>query len=115
MSEEGRTTSMNKDDSENLNSGDFWHNYEGKCQSCGIYGPIDDMSLCDECAGKLERDLIRQRDWNYSVSAFGLPGKERQKLRNNVIKKYGEALELIMLSDKAGKKRPSRLHKKRNT
>jgi prepilin-type N-terminal cleavage/methylation domain-containing protein len=35
--------------------------YDGKCQACDAYGPVDDISLCEECAGKFERDTIRQR------------------------------------------------------
>jgi hypothetical protein len=53
------------------------------------------MSLCEECAGKLERDLIRQREWDYSASAFGLPPEAREELRRLVIAEFGEALELI--------------------
>ena len=100
---------------EDLDNEDYWHNYDGECQGCDIYGPVDDMSLCDECAGKLERDLIRQCDWDYCFSAFAIPGKEREKLRNNVIKKYGESLELIAPSGKAGNKRSFHRRKKRNT
>jgi hypothetical protein len=45
--------------------------YDGECQICGLFGRVDDLSLCEECAGKLERDLIRQRDWDYSINAYG--------------------------------------------
>ena len=54
-----------------------------------------DGSLCEECAGKLERDLIRQREWDYSASAFGLPPEAREELRRRVIAEFGDALELI--------------------
>lgn len=51
---------------------------EGQCQACDAYGRVDDMFWCDECAGKLERDIIRQRQWDYSASAFALPVECRE-------------------------------------
>ena len=77
------------------NAEEPWGIWDGKCQACDCYGPVDDMSLCEECAGKLERDLIRQREWDYSASAFGLPPEAREELRRLVIAEFGEALELI--------------------
>jgi hypothetical protein len=29
---------------------------------------LNDFGLCEGCAGKLERDLIRQRDWDYNFN-----------------------------------------------
>ena len=72
-----------------------WPGYEGKCQACDAYGPVDDMSMCFDCAGKLERDFIRQRHWDYSASAFGVSVELREQLRDEVIKEYGEALEIL--------------------
>ena len=72
-----------------------WGFWDGQCQACDRYGPVNDLSLCEDCAGKLERDLIRQRDWDYSASAFGLPPEAREALRRQVIAEFGEALELI--------------------
>jgi hypothetical protein len=69
--------------------------YEGECQGCDIFQSLNDLGLCEECAGKLDRDLIRQRDWAYSVSAFGVPESKLEDLRIEVIKKYGKELELI--------------------
>ena len=40
------------------------------CVGCDVPGDLDEMGLCDRCAAKLERDLIRNRDWDYSVTAF---------------------------------------------
>ena len=37
-----------------------WGIWDGKCQACDGYGRVNDLSLCEDCAGKLERDLIRQ-------------------------------------------------------
>jgi hypothetical protein len=43
----------------------------------------------------LERDLIRQRDWEYSATAFLLSDEAREDLRRKVVAEYGEGLELI--------------------
>ena len=72
-----------------------WLGYEGQCQACDLFGPVNDLSLCRDCAAKLERDLIRQRDWEYAALAFGLPAENREELRRQVIAHYGEKLELL--------------------
>jgi len=69
--------------------------YEGECQGCDIFTRVDDVGLCEECAAKLDRDLIRQRDWNYSFMAYSVPPEKREELRRKVIQKYGKNLELI--------------------
>ena len=69
--------------------------YEGECVGCDTVGRVDDLGLCEECASKLERDLIRQRDWAYSVTAFGLSDVEREDLRRRIMRAFGEDLELI--------------------
>lgn len=82
--------------------------YEGECQGCDLFTKINDLGLCEECAGKLDRDLIRQRDWDYSALAFGVPPEKREALRSEIIGRYGEKLELI-----APKKEPQRKRKKK--
>ena len=74
--------------------------FDGKCQACDTYGPVDDMSFCPQCGGKFERDMIRQREWDYSASAFGLSDEDRERLRRQVIEEYGAKLELIAPSKK---------------
>jgi hypothetical protein len=69
--------------------------YEGECQGCDIFTRVDDVGLCEECAAKLDRDLIRQRDWKYSKVAYGVPPEKREELRRKVIQQYGKDLELI--------------------
>lgn len=69
--------------------------YEGECQGCDIFTRLNDVGLCEECASKLDRDLIRQRDWQYSTMAYGIPQEKREELRSKVIKQYGPDLELI--------------------
>jgi hypothetical protein len=69
--------------------------YEGECQGCDIFTRVNDVGLCQECAAKLDRDLVRQRDWQYSTVAYGVPPDKREELRSKVIKQYGHDLELI--------------------
>ncbi len=80
---------------EDIDIDDAFPQYEAKCQGCDIWGPVDDMCLCGECAGKLERDMIRRREWDYSASAFGCPKDKLEDLRDEVIKMHGSKLELL--------------------
>jgi len=74
---------------------EFFDGREGQCQACDQYGPVDDLMLCENCSAMFERDLIRQRAWDYSASAFGLRDEAREALRRQVIAEYGEDLEMI--------------------
>ncbi len=87
--------------------------YEGECAGCEILGRINDLGLCEGCSGKLERDLIRNRDWAYSVTAFGLSHEQREDVRKQVVRKYGEGLELIAPSRPAKSNRKRRKGRKR--
>lgn len=89
------------------NNGEIFGSHEGLCQVCDCFGQINDVGLCAECAGKLERDLTRQRDWDYSVSAYGMSSQQREELRGRVIAQFGESLELISPTKKAKKRRKS--------
>jgi hypothetical protein len=73
-------------------SDELWGVWDGQCQACDLFGRVNDLGLCEDCATKLERDLIRQRDWDYSALAFGLPSEAREELRRQVIAQYGETL-----------------------
>jgi hypothetical protein len=76
---------------------------EGECQACDAFGPVDDLCLCLPCSAKFERDMIRQRAWDYSASAFGLSAKDCEALRAATIAEHGLALELIVSgSDRLG-------------
>ena len=85
--------------------------YDGDCQACDTYGPVNDVGLCEVCSAKLDRDLIRKRDWDYSASAFGCPPERREALRAHVIAKYGAKPEL--LADKAPKRQCPKQNKKK--
>lgn len=66
-----------------------------ECVGCDLPLPLNEQGLCAECAGKLERDLIRARDWEYSYAAFLIP--ERQEaLRAQIIREFGAANELLV-------------------
>lgn len=82
------------DESDEDNQG-FSENITAECYGCDFFAQLNDLGLCEECATKLERDLIRQRDWEYSISAFGLSPEAREALRRQIIKQYGANLELI--------------------
>jgi len=100
-------------------SEDSFGHYQGECQGCDTFFPVDETGLCEQCAGKLERDLIRERQWDYSVMAYGAPTEKREELRKAVVDKYGEKLELILPFKDSKKtaslgKRKKRKSKKRN-
>ena len=84
-----------------------WHE---ECRGCDTHAEVDDLGLCHECAAKLDRDLIRERCWDYSVSAYGMTPVEREALRDHVIQGHGADPELITGSDRS---RPRRLRKRR--
>ncbi len=67
----------------------------GFCRNCKAPLPVNDLGLCDDCYAKLERDLIRMRDWEYSAEAFGVPDAQLEALRDCIIRDYGAAYELL--------------------
>jgi len=69
------------------------------CMGCDLPFPVNDLGLCDDCAAKLERDLIRSRDWGYSVTAFGVAPDQLEALRERIIRDYGTDYELIESPD----------------
>jgi len=90
---------------------ELWGLWDGQCYACDCFGRINDLSLCEECDAKLDRDLIRQRDWEYSATAFGVPPEYREELRRQVIAQFGEALELIAPPEGVEKDHASRPRK----
>ncbi|MDL1867396.1 hypothetical protein FBR06_09225 [Betaproteobacteria bacterium PRO4] len=75
------------------------------CVGCDLPFPVNDLGLCDDCAAKLDRDLIRSRDWEYSVTAFAVAPDQLETLRERVIRDYGAAYELIESPKKPKNKR----------
>lgn len=72
---------------------DTSHGWE--CVGCDLPLPLNEQGLCAECAGKLERDLIRARDWEYSYAAF-LTSERQEALRSQIIREFGVANELLV-------------------
>ena len=85
--------------------------WDGQCQACEMWGRVNDLMLCEECDGKIQRDLIRARDWDYVAAAFGLDDEGRERLRAEVIRQYGAQNELII--DQKPRKRKSRKRRRR--
>lgn len=73
------------------------------CVGCDLPFPVNDLGLCENCFARLERDLIRSRDWEYSVTAFAVAPDQLEALRERVIRDYGADYELI--EPPGGKKR----------
>jgi hypothetical protein len=67
--------------------------------------------MCDTCAAKVDRDLLCQRAWDYSVTAFGCDPNDYEALRQSIIDNYGTAYELLAPPEKkSGKQRKRRRH-----
>lgn len=66
-----------------------------ECVGCDLPLPLNEQGLCAECAGKLERDLMRARDWEYSFAAF-LTSERQEALRAQIIREFGAANELLV-------------------
>jgi len=82
--------------------------WEYQCQACDMWGPVNDLMLCEDCDAKVQRDLIRARDWDYVAAAFGLNDEGRERLYAEVIRKYGTKNEMIAESPKRKKSRRKR-------
>ena len=89
--------------------------YEGECQGCDIFTRVDYVGLCEDCAAKLDRDLVRQRDWKYSKVAYAIPLEKREDLRKKVIQQYGADLELIATYKTTKSKSKHKKRKKKET
>ena len=84
----------------------------GECAACGLFQILYNNYMCEECTGMLERDLIRQKDWEYSAIAYGMSDNQREELYKETIRKYGNDLEMIKM-DKRKKNRNKRKRKTR--
>ena len=70
--------------------------FTSSCAGCDQWTTLDDVGLCDTCAAKFDRDLIRQRAWDYSATAFACDPKDYEALRQAVIEHYGPTVEKIL-------------------
>jgi len=81
------------------------------CNGCDFPVQVNELGLCAECYEKLERDLIRSRDWEYSDTTFMVAADQLKALRERVIRDYGANYELIVSSEKVKRKnKRSRSH-----
>ena len=74
---------------------DAFDDEENLCQGCEEEAELNRAGLCASCADKLERDLIRKREWRHVPAARKQSKEALELLRNRIIKEYGKALELI--------------------
>jgi hypothetical protein len=77
----------------------------GACVGCDQWHALDDLGMCDTCAAKFDRDLIRQRAWDYSATAFGCDPQDYEALRQAVIDSHGAAYELLAPPEEKSRKR----------
>src|SRR5262245_35076096 len=69
----------------------------GDCVACELMVlQRDDLGLCPDCAAKLDRDMIRDRDWERSRTAWQTHADQREALRTQVVARYGARYELIV-------------------
>ena len=66
------------------------------CVSCEIFAHVNDLGLCADCNAKLDRDMIRAREWDYSPTAWLMPDDQREAIREQVIREYGAKNELLV-------------------
>jgi hypothetical protein len=83
-----------------------WNSWQ--CVGCDLPLPLNDLGLCAECAAKLERDLIRARDWEYTTTAFVLSAEQQQAMRARIIREYGAKNELLV--EEKPKSKPKHTH-----
>lgn len=95
---------MNRDDFELFEGWDT-EQVGNICVGCDLPANVNDLGLCARCNAKLDRDLIRARDWEYSPTAAFTAEDQREALRAKVIKEYGDSYELILPPGKALEKR----------
>jgi len=65
------------------------------CRHCELPLLVNDLGFCSDCYAKLERDIIRMRDWEYSSTALGVPDEQLEALRDRGIRDYGADYELL--------------------
>ena len=89
--------------------------WEGQCQACDVWTRVNDLGLCEECDARIQRDLIRARDWDYVAAAFGLDDEGREQLRTEVIRQHGAANELIAEQQPNRRRRSGKQARKHET
>ena len=71
-----------------------------KVDSNGKYAlNASEGGFCEVCADKFERDMLRLRQWKYSLTASYLPADQHEDLRRDVIEQFGMDLEILSKGD----------------
>lgn len=73
--------------------------YEGNCRGCGTVANLDDMGYCESCGEKFERDMLRLRKWEFSLTASYIPQDEYESLRQDTIDQFGREFEILTEED----------------
>ncbi|MCK5716844.1 MAG: hypothetical protein KAH77_05085 [Thiomargarita sp.] len=79
-----------------------------ECQGCDSHSALNDLGLCEDCAEKLDRDLIRLRNWEHSVSTVDLSAGDRENFRKDIITQHGKEYELILPKRTSQRKKRTR-------
>ncbi len=85
------------------------------CIGCDIPLELNHQGLCESCTAKLERDLIRSRDWDYSTRGAWTSDEQQEELYQRIIRDYGSAYELLENPNKKKKKGKNKRSKSRAT
>jgi hypothetical protein len=60
------------------------------CIGCDqVVSQRDTLGRCPACAATLDRDMMRDRDWERSWTAWQIPADQRDALRAQVVARYG--------------------------
>ena len=80
------------------------------CQGCDVQTTLNALGFCNTCSDKLDRDLMRLRNWEHTTLGADLEVGERENQRRDIISQYGKELELILPKRNSSqrKKRPKR-------
>ena len=87
--------------------------HEDECAACEQFRRVNESGVCEDCSQKLERDLIRKRDWAYSATAHGMSDERREDMRRQIVDKFGDGPELIAPSRQVEVNRKRRKRRRR--
>ncbi len=82
-----------------------------ECKGCDATSALNELGLCNDCADKLDRDMLRLRDWDFTKLSIGLQPEERENLRRQIISQHGKELELILPRRKSQRRSKRRSRK----
>ncbi|MCG6892029.1 MAG: DUF1841 family protein [Desulfobacteraceae bacterium] len=68
---------------------------DGPCGHCGVEGAVNEYGFCEDCGDKFERDMLRLRRWDHSLTATFLEPESYERLRLDTMEQFGENLEIL--------------------